>query len=454
MQDAPSTDALRVAVVGTGHRAGCFMAELAQALQAQARVIALCDSNPARLQHYAGKFAGEWAGSGNESPVVFAADRFDEMLATQVPDVVLVATPDRTHADYVCRTLAGGASAVVEKPLAIDAPGCQRILETATRTRGQVRVAFNCRFLPCAVRLKELLLANTVGQVISSSLDYRIGVEHGASYFARWHAQKANSGGLLVHKASHHFDMMNWWLDAVPETVFAFGRRAFFGAENREKHGITASAADYYLDADADHGNDPFRRIFTESPQQQELYVNGAAHDGYRGDRNIWRDTDMDIEDSMSVTVRYRTGALFTYSLNAFSPTAGFRAVFNGTRGRIEFATSIPTYLAPADAVAPARGQPKTEETLTVFPLDATPYVVEIEDADGGHGGSDPRLMRELFSRTPGPDPLGQHAGPAQGAASALIGIAANTSIATGHPVAIADLAPDLPAGDALSAMT
>ena len=52
--------------------------------------------------------------------------------------------------------------------------------------------------------------------------DY-LDVEHGASYFRRWHGKKRFSGSLLVHKASHHFDQMNWWLEAEPHEVHAFG---------------------------------------------------------------------------------------------------------------------------------------------------------------------------------------------------------------------------------------
>jgi predicted dehydrogenase len=51
---------------------------------------------------------------------------------------------------------------------------------------------------------------------------------HGADYFRRWHREKANSGGLLVHKASHHFDLVNWWIGDVPATVYARGALRFY----------------------------------------------------------------------------------------------------------------------------------------------------------------------------------------------------------------------------------
>ena len=55
----------------------------------------------------------------------------------------------------------------------------------------------------------------------------------GADYFRRWHRNKNNSGGLMVHKATHHFDLVNWWLASKPVTVMAMGDLDFYGIEQR-----------------------------------------------------------------------------------------------------------------------------------------------------------------------------------------------------------------------------
>lgn len=51
---------------------------------------------------------------------------------------------------------------------------------------------------------------------------------HGADYFRRWHSRKEFSGGLMLHKATHHFDLVNWWLSGTPVTVNAVGKREFY----------------------------------------------------------------------------------------------------------------------------------------------------------------------------------------------------------------------------------
>src|SRR5258707_113937 len=71
--------------------------------------------------------------------------------------------------------------------------------------------------------------AGVLGAVGSVHFEWLLDIRHGADYFRRWHRDKANSGGLLVHKASHHFDLVNWWLGATPVRVFADARLFFYG---------------------------------------------------------------------------------------------------------------------------------------------------------------------------------------------------------------------------------
>jgi len=431
-------DTRRIAVVGTGHRAGGFIQALATTFRNEAAIVGLCDSNPVRLEHYRSALSGEW--QYPRAVRMFAADSFEQMIRQTRPDTVLICTPDFLHADYVCRALEAGCDAIVEKPLAIDAAGCNRIIETSRRTGRDVRVAFNCRYLPTAGQVKRLLTQGVIGEVISGSLEYMIGAEHGATYFARWHSQKDRSGGLLVHKSSHHFDLMNWWIDAVPQSVFATGRRGFFGADNQHKHGI-ASDVNYYLDGGA--SDDPFQRVFANSETYREMYLRGAEHDGYRGDRSVWRDEDMDIEDAMAVNVRYRSGQIFTYTLNAFCPIAGFNVSFNGTKGRLELRTVIDAHVnatKTAHQALPDAEAISLDDSCVVYPLYGQPYSVPIPTAEGSHEGSDPLMMKQLFAHCSKPDDFGQRAGAEQGAASALVGIAANQSIAANRPVAIDEL--------------
>ena len=78
-------------------------------------------------------------------------------------------------------------------------------------------------------RIKELLRSGAIGEVVSVDFHWYLDVQHGADYFRRWHAERVCSGSLFVHKATHHFDLLNWYLDADPKEVFAPRRSVHFG---------------------------------------------------------------------------------------------------------------------------------------------------------------------------------------------------------------------------------
>ena len=67
-----------------------------------------------------------------------------------------------------------------------------------------------------------------IGEVLSVDFHWMLDTRHGADYFRRWHRNKANSGGLIIHKATHHFDLINWLLSSVLETVYATGHFRFY----------------------------------------------------------------------------------------------------------------------------------------------------------------------------------------------------------------------------------
>src|SRR6185369_10312718 len=141
---------------------------------------------------------------------------FEAMLERERVDTVIVTSIDATHDRYIVTALERGRGVITEKPMTTDADRCRRILsaDAAARERGQAgtAVAFNYRYNPLHERVRELLAGGIVGPIGSVHFEWLLDVRHGADYFRRWHRDKANSGGLLVHKSGHHFDLVNWWL--------------------------------------------------------------------------------------------------------------------------------------------------------------------------------------------------------------------------------------------------
>jgi predicted dehydrogenase len=296
-----------------------------------------------------------------------------------------------------------------------------------------------------------VLATGVVGTPRLVTLNWSLDTRHGADYFRRWHREKDKSGGLLVHKSTHHFDMINWWIDSYPKSVYAQGELAFYGKAAAEKRGETYSYSRYTGVPEAQ--NDPFGLFLDRReggdpnlPVSKDagLYLNAEKETGYIRDRNVFGE-NVTAEDVMALTVRYRSGAIMSYSLIAFSPWEGYRVSIIGDRGRVDV----------TDVMGPDRGArdwPTLEKHLAdgalteirVFPMFKKPYNVEIPDMSGAHGGGDTRMLADLFGdpSVKREDPYRQAASHIDGAASMLIGIAGNESIRTGQPINCDDLLP------------
>ncbi len=426
--------------VGTGGRITMFIDPIVRDYADDCDLVAFCDLSQVRMDYHRHRLAESYGFKGEIK--TYLADDFDRMLDEIRPDVVIVCTKDSTHHDYIIRSLDKGCDVVCEKPITVDAEKSRAIQAAVERTGGEVRVTFNVRWTPGPTKVRQLIEEGVIGNIKHVNLEYMLDTNHGADYFRRWHSEKESSGGLLVHKSTHHFDLVNWLVNSIPKTVYAVGDLVFYGKANAIARGDEAlTRYERYTDAPKDD-SDPFVLDLDATPASKALYRDAEAESGYIRDRNVFRD-GIDIEDSMSVIVRYRNGVMFNYCLNAFCPKEGYRVHLSGDKGRIEYEElhRSHTILGKSDEEL-AKEQAGGTRTLKVFPLYGPAYEVEIPHIEGGHGGGDPLIQEQIFSPRAPHDPHFRSAGHEQGAASALIGIAANESIRTGLPVVIDDLLP------------
>jgi predicted dehydrogenase len=422
----------RFAHVGTGSRSRFYRSAITGDHAAHAEYVGCCDINPGRLELFRDTVAAE---TGAQVPAYGAAD-FDRMIAETRPDTVIVTTVDSTHSDYIIRAMELGCDVITEKPMTTDAARCQAIIDTQKRTGRTCTVAFNYRYTPPRSQVKDLLMDGTIGEVLSVDFHWMLNTHHGADYFRRWHSRKEFSGGLMVHKATHHFDLVNWWLSAVPVTVYANGKREFYTPAMARRFGLSGPHERCRTCPERDRCG--FELDLERSASLKALYLDHEHHDGYFRDRCVFRD-EIDIEDTMNVVVRYDSNATLSYSLNAFNSWEGYYVIFNGTKGRIEHKAEEKIYINDGSGTVQgeiARGRAYTR----VMPIRGRAREVELWTGEGGHGGGDPLLLDDLFLPEKQPDKYQRAADQRSGAYSILTGVAANRAIATGNPVRITDL--------------
>ena len=420
---------IRYAIVGTGSRAGLFVQALTQTYADHATLAAFCDSSQHRMDWYNRSLEAQ----GSPPVPTYDTESFQRMLREQRIHTVIVTTVDAWHHHYIILALEGGCHVICEKPLTTTLEGLQAIDQALERSGLTLRVAFNYRFAPAYARLRELLQQGIVGKPLAVDFSWLLDTSHGADYFRRWHRDKAKSGGLLVHKATHHFDLVNWWLDSVPRKVFAMGDLLFYGKQNAAARGEHYSYARYTGEPAAQ--SDPFALFLDKKDAFRGLYLDAESESGYIRDGNVFGE-NITAEDTMAVLARYANGALLSYCLVAYAPWEGLRIAFTGTAGRLELdivenVSQLKTEAGPASASKGAFAH----ASIRAYPMFGQAYELDVPRGQGGHGGADPLMLAQLFAPQPLPDPLQQAATYRDGAASILLGIAANRSIETGEMV-------------------
>lgn len=429
----------RYAVCGLSNRGiGCFVlpllgrdvdAKVAQESYDDVAVLtAVVDSDRERTEAFR-----QWL-RDHDLPEVATFTDLDDLLAHDLADAVIIASPDHLHAEHARAVLAADRDVIVEKPMVTTGTDAQALMAAETASRGQVTVTHNSRYSPRHGQLKELIRAGTIGRVVQVQLEHHVDTAHGASYFVRWNRERERSGGLTLHKSTHHIDLLNWLIDDDPVRVAASGGTFFYGpdsphrprnAEGLPLTGAALRAVDPYWHQILDKGQirvagqDQERRSLLDLPYRLE-YPAGRELSVY--------DEAIDSLDTVTAVLSYRRGAAAAYTVNFSSPWEGARLVINGTHGQLEV-------LSGKDwqgRVLPRAG------VIAVRPLFSSAHEIPVRVAQGDHAGADPRMRHDIF-RGPSEESisLGMTATTRDGALAVCAGEALRRSVETGRTVTI-----------------
>ncbi|HOJ40065.1 MAG TPA: Gfo/Idh/MocA family oxidoreductase [bacterium] len=355
---------VKIAVVGVGGRGfHGFAWPLRQRRDVQ--LVSLVDTNLERAQ-VAARLIKEKTGL-----VVSRYGDYRELLKTEV-DLVVVTTPDFTHAEIAMATMRAGKDVFVDKPLATNTADCLRIYETMKQTGRRLFLGFNLRYDIVCRRIKEILESGALGRIVNiSNADF---YEGGKTYMARWNRFYKYSGGLFCHKGCHDLDIMNWYLNmARPLRVAAMA-----GVDVLRPEELPVAAAEKKIG--------PYCRVCqvrqfcpdaarVESP----LYSEDVARvDAYYPDTCIYL-SEKDTHDNGFAMVEYEGGQRVFHWECFFTPVSTRRFTIVGTRGHLD-----------ADLA---------ENKIVVYPRwrkDRITY--SLMRGEGGHGGADANMLEGLIS--------------------------------------------------------
>jgi len=371
----------------------------------------------------------------------YPAHAMRRMLDETGARTLIVTGPDGTHCGHIVAGLEAGCDVIVEKPMVIDCKQVRRVRAAEEKSGRRVRVAHNYRYTPTHRKLKRMILGGELGRITNVEFTYNLDTRHGSSYFYRWNREREQSGGLSIHKSCHHFDLVNWWLGDIPESVFAFGALNYYGPEGalrpRGKNGRPLDPVEERRRCPVFRkhyaaGNDPSDAAVTTGWDKFGLPYDVQYPPSKR--RYIY-DREIDIEDTYSVAVRYRQGASMVYSCNFCTPWEGYQLGINGTKGRVEITHhSDPD---PTGKTNPASNKGR----IDFFPLFGGKEVIDIPPVEGSHGGADFTIQNDLFGQESKESrELQLVADSTAGAYAIAMGEAVWRSAKSGRPVNIAKL--------------
>lgn len=265
-----ANSALTVAVVGCGRR-GTFDANYF-AQNPNSRITILCDIYDDML-----------AAAKSQHSDAATEKEYSEVLTTDV-DAVLLATSPHLRPEQFEAAVQARKHIFMEKPVAVDVAGCQRVLAAARKADAgrRISVDFQQRYGRDYRRAHQIVRSGALGEIqmirgawMAGDLPLRSGHPQSEEKMRNWLFYREYSGDIIVEQDCHNLDVANWFMDSHPVKACGYGDRRL------RTHG--------------------------------------------------------DILDSLSVTFEYPNGVVFNFCANQFS-TQGFRDIgetFIGEKGAI-----------------------------------------------------------------------------------------------------------------------
>jgi myo-inositol 2-dehydrogenase / D-chiro-inositol 1-dehydrogenase len=203
---------MRFGFVGTGLMAQEHIRNLL--LMPDVDIVALADPEPASLA-WALRTLGDRAGG------VATYSDVASMLQSSALDAVIVASPNYTHAEVLESLFSTDLHILCEKPLATTWVDARRLTERAAAHRGIFWVGMEYRFMPPVARLVRESAEGRVGRLTRMAM-----TEHRFPFLPKvgdWNRFNRNTGGTMVEKCCHFFDLMRLIAAAEPLQVSCSG---------------------------------------------------------------------------------------------------------------------------------------------------------------------------------------------------------------------------------------
>jgi predicted dehydrogenase len=332
---------IRVAVIGTGARGKGVTNNLINDSDRNVIVQTVYDPD----KKLARETCAYWG-----YPQAEVCDSFEQAIEREDIDWVMVFSPNAFHKEHILCAFAAGKHVFSEKPLATTIEDCQAIYQAHKEADGLLfATGFVLRYAPLYRKVRALLDAGFIGQLLSIDANENIAPAHGSYIMKNWRRLKSLAGPHILEKCCHDLDLLNWFVGSVPARVASFAGRNFFIPENQHYY-------DQYRNQDG-------KRTF-EGWDDPHSTLSPFT-------------TEKDMMDNQVAIMEYRSGVRVMFQATMSNAIPERRMYFSGTEG---------TMIAELYA-GTLKAKRIDEEELKIYDY----------SSGGGHAGGDSFIMKELY---------------------------------------------------------
>lgn len=372
-----------LALIGAGERGQYCYAPYAKLHGYEVEFVAVADPHEGRRSRFAGEY---------HIPQENVFCTAEELLARpKLADAVIIATQDNQHYAYACRAIELGYSILLEKPISPSLAECLDLQRRAEEKGTFIMVCHVMRYTKFYRKIKQLLDAGAIGDVVHITHTENVGYWHYAHSYVRgnWH-KTADASPMILAKCCHDMDILSWLLGSRCKTVSSFGDLRYFRAENapagspaRCTDGCPHSAVcPYYAPAlylsDETTWSTAFNAL---GPDHSYEARKKALEEGPYG-KCVFH-CDNDVVDHQVASLVFENGTTVAFTMCAFSNACDRTVKFMGTKGEIR--ASMDNNVIEVTEFGPGL-------------MTGTTNVYTVKPGATGHSGGDEGIMEEFVA--------------------------------------------------------
>ena len=328
---------ITVAIAGLGSRGLQTYAKCLEKFADRAEIVAVADIRPDRVAVAAEKY---------NIPADKCFDSVESMLQQpKLADLLLICTPDDVHYQPAMDGLKRGYHLLLEKPAARSVKECRDIAQLAEEKGLNVVVCHVLRYTVFYQKIKELIDAGRVGDIMNVEAIERVGYWHQAHSFVRgnWHVA-ADTTPMILAKCCHDMDMILWLTGKKCEKVTSFGHLSHYNAVNKPEgapercadgcpHADTClyNAERYYLDCFKRGGNSWPVNVVAPEPTEEKIIEALKVKDYGRCVYQM----NNDVVDHQVMNLLLEDDVTVAFTMTAFSDKGGRCMRVMGTKAEI-----------------------------------------------------------------------------------------------------------------------